>query len=473
VSELWFRILAQVPNSYLVMMPFNPNWSDAYPTVSFHARLGAQAAAAGVAIARLRLHPPVPSIGHVHRVMETADVYLDTFPFSGACSLYDPLAVGLPIVARSGAVCRSRHSKAILEEAGLGDWVASDAAGYVARAVELGRDAQRRAAERARVEAHRRGGLKLDDTAEFADRVMQLFDRLLSDWSSRVEALQAQSPAMLAQRISTLVPGAAAELGVFTDRDLVVQVVQPYLRGDGSRRLIDVGACVGAISMPFLAENWQAVLFEPDQRCHARLAALAESHPGQIRIEYAAVTADRDGTVPFHIAGAPGLSGMSQSPFAADLETREVRALALAPYIARNRLDDVDFLKIDAEGHDLAILDGVDFGRIAPRLVMVEFGDQFAGQDRAAIEAALQRMKSRGYRGCVVCLRWLGDTTRQQWETGLLAIGIDEVPVLPAGASLFGNILFFCDDDRVFVPSLCDWLEQFDDRKRRGLSPLR
>ena len=82
-------------------------------------------------------------------------------------------------------------------------------------------------------------------------------------------------------------------------------------------------------------------------------------------------------------------------------------------------------------------------------------------------------MNGRGYRAAVVCLRALGDMARQQWDTALLAIGIDAVPALPAGAALFGNILFFRDDDRVFVPSLCDWLEQFDDRKRRGLSPLR
>ena len=473
LSEVWFRILAQVPNSYLMLMPFNPNWTNTYPTISFNARFGAQAAAAGVALARVRLHPPVPSILHLHRVMEVADVYLDAFPFSGACSLYDPLAVGLPIVARSGAVCRSRHSKAILEEAGLGDCVFFDDASYVERAVALGRDAARRAAERARVDAHRRAGLKLDDTVEFAARLMPLFDRLLSDWNKHAETLGTLTPAALAQRIAALVPTAAGELGCFTDGDLVTQVIVPYLRSGGSRRLIDVGACLGAMSMPFLAEGWQAVLFEPDQRCHPTLAALAEKHPGQVRIEKAAATADRDGSVAFHIAGSAGLSGMSRSPFAADLAIIEVSALALAPYIARNGLADVDFLKIDAEGHDLAILDGVDFGRIAPRLVMVEFGDQFAGQDRAAIEAALQRTKVRGYRACVVCLRWLGDMTQQQWETGLQAIGIDAVPALPAGAALFGNILFFRDDDRVFVPSLCDWLEQFEDRKRRGLSPLR
>jgi FkbM family methyltransferase len=227
------------------------------------------------------------------------------------------------------------------------------------------------------------------------------------------------------------------------------------------------------MSKPFLAEGWQTVMFEPDTRCHPTLAALTEAHPGQVRIEHAVVTPDRDGSVSFHIAGSPGLSGMSRSPFAADLAVIEARAFAIAPYIARHGLFDVDFIKIDAEGHDLAILDGIEFHSVAPRLVMVEFLDDFSGQDRGAVEAALQRMRDRGYRACVMCLRALGDRALHQWDTGLLAIGIDTVPGLPAGASLFGNILFFRDHDGDFLPSVVDWLEQIDDRKRRGLSPLR
>lgn len=472
LSEQWLRILARVPNSYLILMPFNPNWSNAYPVVPFHERLRRQAAAAGVALNRLLIHSAVPTIAHLHRVMETADVYLDAFPFSGACSIYDALTVGLPVVARSGAVCRSRHSAAILEDAGLGDWAVHDEASYFERAVALGRDVAERRAQRARVDSCREAGLRLTDTAAFAAMLMPTLESLLNAWNERAETLSTMAPSALAQRIAALVPEAAEELGSFTDRDLVLQVVLPYLRHGGSQRLIDVGACVGAMTSPFLAEGWQAVMFEPDQRCHPSLASLAEAHPGQVRIEHAAVTADCDGRVLFHIAGAPGLSGMSCSPFAADIGTIDVRALALAPYIVRNGLFDVDFVKIDAEGHDFAILDGIDFGQIAPRLVMVEFGEQFSGQDRSAVEGVLRRMTGRGYGACVLCLRPLGDLARHDWRTGLLAIGIDAIPALPAGMPLFGNILFFRQDDHDFLPSLCDWLEQFEDRKRRGLSPL-
>lgn len=473
LSELWFRILSEVPDSYLLLMPFNPNWSNNYQVVSFNERLRRQMSEMGVAASRVIFHPPVPTVANLHRLIELADVYLDAFPFSGACSIYDVLQVAVPLVARAGSVCRARHSTAILQEEGLEDWVVSNDRDYVNRAVALARNPDKRAAEQQRAIRARDAGLKLVNTTPFAAMLMPLFDRMISDWNQHVETLRALEPAVMAQRISAAVSEVAPRLKSFRDIDLVAGLALPYLRNGGSRRMIDIGACVGKMSKPFLIEGWQTVMFEPDQRCHADLAKLIEAYPGQARVERAVVTADRDGLLAFHIADTPGLSGLSRSPFATDLAILEMPAFALAPYIVRNGLFDVDFVKIDAEGHDFVILDGIDFGAIAPRLVMVEFSDQFVGQGRDAIEAALRRMRRKGYRACVVCMRALGDVMRHDWRTGLLAIGIDAIPGLTDGEPLFGNVLFFRDDDCAFVPSLCDWLEQFGDRTRRGLSPPR
>jgi len=225
------------------------------------------------------------------------------------------------------------------------------------------------------------------------------------------------------------------------------------------------------MSRPFLQEGWQTVMFEPDERCHPVLAVLVESCPHRARLEKAAVTYGREDKVAFHIAASPGLSGLSRSPYAFDLKTMDVKAIRLGPYIASNSLSDVDFIKIDAEGHDLAILEDLDFGAMAPRLLMVEFGDQFATQGRAAIEAVLRRTRERGYRACVVCARALGDFNRHEWDTGLLGIDIDAVPEVPQGVPLFGNILFFREDDRNFLPSILAWLGQIEDWKGRGLLP--
>jgi FkbM family methyltransferase len=471
LSRVWIEILAQVPESRLLLLPFNPNWSSNYSVNAFSLRLLQEIQEAGVAQDRIFLHPPVPTIPDLQELMRLADVYLDPFPFSGACSLYDALEAGLPIVARRGVVTRSRHSNAMLEQAGLSQWVAADNAAYVRNAVTLASDPQKLQAERERLAQVRKSGFTLSDTADYARRLMGALDVLVADWNARADAVHAEEPAHLARRISALSLEAAERIRSFTDQDLLIGVVLPYLRSKGGRRLIDVGACMGAMTMPFLAEDWQAVMFEPDARCHERLTNIVNAYPTFAWLEKAAITVDREGSIPFHIADAPGLSGLSGSPYAADIMVAEVRAIKLSQYIADNGWANADFIKIDAEGHDLAILNSIDFSKVAPRLVMVEFGDTFPGQDRAAIEESMRQMHGRGYQACVVCQRAVGQFERHEWATRLLAIGIDAVPEMPAGLQLLGNILFFRNDDHDFLPSLCDWLEQIVDPRRQGSSP--
>ena len=459
LSQQWINILRQVPDSYLLLMPFNPNWTQRYPEGSLFARLAEQSNGS-VDLGRIRVMGKVPTIAHLHKVMSLADIYLDAFPFSGACSVYDSLAVGMPVVARAGSVCRSRHSKAILEQEGLADWVTTDPEAYERLAVMWGSDRQKLQLERQRLARAREAGLRLSDTAAYAAKLMPTLDAVLSDWNRRTEVLHNEESDRLNQRIAEFSREAGSRQRSFTDQNLVKSLVLPYLRKGSSGCMIDVGACLGATTMPFLNEGWQAILFEPDTRCHQQLTALVDMYPGRARLEKAAATATHDGTVSFHVASRPGLSGLSISPFAPDVATIEVKSIALAAYIADKKMGDVDFIKIDAEGHGFDLLRGLDFNNIAPRLVMVEFGDQFAGQDRSDIVTLLHDMRDRGYRACIVGLHALGNSERRELKTRLLAIGIDAVPGLSADERLFGNILFFRNDDRDFLPSLCDWLEQ-------------
>ena len=458
LSQQWINILRQIPDSYLLLMPFNPSWSSQYPRGSLFARLAEQSGGS-LDLQRIRVLDPAPTIAHLQKIMALADIYLDAFPFSGACSLYDPMVVGVPVVARAGKVCRSRHSKAILEQEGLGSWVTTDSETYERLAVTWGRDPEKRQVERQRLASAREAGFRLTDTVAYAAKLMPTLDAVLSDWNRRIEVAHNEKPAPLNQRIAELAREVGKRQSSFTDQNLVETIVLPYLRGSGSQRLLDVGACLGLMSKPFLEEGWQAILFEPDERCHQQLAALVKTHTNRVQLEKAAVTAGQDGIVSFHVASMPGLSGMTKSPYAPDIATITVPSLALAPYIAGKGLGDVDFIKIDAEGHDLDILRGLDFHKIAPRLVMVEFGDQFAGQDRDAIISVLRDMRGDGYRSCVVCLHALGRFERHEWGTRLLAIGVDSVPSLNGEERLFGNILFFREDDGNFLPSLHDWLE--------------
>ena len=140
LSAVWARILAQVPNSVLVLMPFNPNWLGSYLGAPFLARISSQLTSAGVALDRLKILQPVPTRADVHRIIGLADIYLDSYPFAGACSVVDTLVAGVPPVARRGSTNRSGHAASMLRELGMQEVVADSTEAYIALAVQLAQD---------------------------------------------------------------------------------------------------------------------------------------------------------------------------------------------------------------------------------------------------------------------------------------------------------------------------------------------
>jgi predicted O-linked N-acetylglucosamine transferase (SPINDLY family) len=141
MQETWAKILAAVPKSRLLLLPFNPNWSNAFPLKQFERTLTEACARHGVGRERFILAGSLPSRADVKALERVADVYLDTSPFSGSISVIDPLELGLPIVVREGATHRSRMASALLREIGLPELITSDETAYIALAHRLGTDA--------------------------------------------------------------------------------------------------------------------------------------------------------------------------------------------------------------------------------------------------------------------------------------------------------------------------------------------
>jgi tetratricopeptide (TPR) repeat protein len=92
LMETWARILAQVEGSRLVLHPFNPNWSSAYPVRQFERSLAECFARHGVDRNRFILSSDrLPSRADVKELLRLGDIYLDSYPFAGVNSTVDPL----------------------------------------------------------------------------------------------------------------------------------------------------------------------------------------------------------------------------------------------------------------------------------------------------------------------------------------------------------------------------------------------
>lgn len=136
----WLEVLRQVPNSYLLLYPFNPAWGGYFIGLTFLARLNALLAQyPDIDPARIVVTRQVtPDEGN--RLIMLSDVYLGSFPHAGATSATLALQHGKPVVARAQKWLRSTSDPALVASLGFPELIGKDNAGVTAIAVRLGQD---------------------------------------------------------------------------------------------------------------------------------------------------------------------------------------------------------------------------------------------------------------------------------------------------------------------------------------------
>jgi FkbM family methyltransferase len=147
----------------------------------------------------------------------------------------------------------------------------------------------------------------------------------------------------------------------------------------GSGTYLDVGAfepVFHSVTKLFYERGWRGVNVEPQPPIFARLAA---ERPGDVNLNVG--LADRADVLTFYeTPGWPGLSSFHPSvPYEArkrgvEVIERTIPVVTLAEvcdrHVGAGRA--VEFLKVDAEGYERAVLEGGDWSRWRPRVVLVE-----------------------------------------------------------------------------------------------------
>ena len=151
MQATWAKIIQAVDHSRLLLLPFNPNWHNNFPVKQFTRSLGAAFRRQGLGEDRIILSGSLPSRAEVKELEKIADVYLDTYPFSGSISVIDPLELGIPSVVWEGKTHRSRMAAALLRELAVPELIACDEKSYVEISVKLATDAPFRRLLKARI----------------------------------------------------------------------------------------------------------------------------------------------------------------------------------------------------------------------------------------------------------------------------------------------------------------------------------
>jgi predicted O-linked N-acetylglucosamine transferase (SPINDLY family) len=128
--DIWMRLITAVPGSVLWLPDFVPE---------ANANLRAEAAARGVAPARLVFAPPIKLEEHLAR-QRLADLFLDTLPFNAHSTAADALGAGLPLITCEGESFAARVAASQLHVVGLPELVTRNLADYESLALKLARD---------------------------------------------------------------------------------------------------------------------------------------------------------------------------------------------------------------------------------------------------------------------------------------------------------------------------------------------
>ncbi len=182
----WAKIIAEVPNSVLILLPFGPNWSNAYPKKNFENNLNQVFSKYEISADRLIiLDPqPVPNREDVKEYFKIADVYLDSYPFAGTTSLVEPLQVNLPVIARQGNNFRSAMGAAMIQSLGISDLVADNEESYIQLAVNLGKNPELCQQKSAEIKEKMQDNPSFLDSRSYSAKIGNLFQELFQNYQT-------------------------------------------------------------------------------------------------------------------------------------------------------------------------------------------------------------------------------------------------------------------------------------------------
>jgi FkbM family methyltransferase len=139
--------------------------------------------------------------------------------------------------------------------------------------------------------------------------------------------------------------------------------------------MVDVGAHYGFEMEPFVERGWRVIAFEPDDKNRAKLEERFGKHKS-VSIDKRALGSEVATGQKFFASdistGISGLSAFHESHH----ETQTVEVTTLNEIIAEHAIPAIDFLKIDVEGFDYFVLQGLNFGRFAPAAIICEYEDR-------------------------------------------------------------------------------------------------
>jgi FkbM family methyltransferase len=169
--------------------------------------------------------------------------------------------------------------------------------------------------------------------------------------------------------------------------------------------MIDVGAHHGFGLSRFAENGWQVFAFEPDSENRAELKTKYGDLPNVVIDPRAVSDQKKETAILFKSQESSGMSGLSSfHPSHSEAENVEVTTLSI--FLDEQGIIDqeIDFLKVDTEGYDLFVLNGIPWDKSPPALILCEFEDTKTKPLGYNFHDLAQFLQDRGYR--IIVSEW-------------------------------------------------------------------
>jgi FkbM family methyltransferase len=233
--------------------------------------------------------------------------------------------------------------------------------------------------------------------------------------------------------------GVSRDTNAGVDETEVVAHLLSERKGRG-HVMFDVGAHHGTSAAYFHKLDWTIHCFEPDPKNRSMLVKRLGKY-GNIIIDPRAVSDQPQRGLEFFVSDeSTGISGLHAFR-STHRELCKVDATTVAHVVDHRDVRSIDFLKIDVEGFDFAVLRGVPWNRVKPEVIEAEFEDAKTRPLGHTYDNLCQYLKSQGY--TVYLSEWhpiIRYGISHDWRR-VFRYGTDT-----PDAEGWGNILAFLDD---------------------------